>query len=521
MFKINHSSMENGHFVSDNLGRQKENLIHLWKARIHHKNPKGKNDDLEVIGENLPGFLDDIIENLKNPGHRISSETIAKGFISKLKNVSLDQIISEYETLKEAILEILTRDGQSLDEISKTIIVEDIFIGICTATKEYGLIQEASYDEFEKDLLKKVRHEIDEKIKLETFLDSLPVGVLLIEKATAEILFINKAGNELNLDRFPNEFLSDNQDDYYAVDSSGTRIPFNDLPRFRAARGEKLKGYEMTAIYPEGSTTMVIHSDILKGLKGEPERIMLVVQEIQERKKKEMSQLEETNALKEEKEIRDMFVSSMTHDLRTPLSVARISAEIMKNKVDDEVVQKNTNRIIQSIERADQMIRDLLDSTTLKFGQKIPLQRDMINLKDVVENTISQMIQLHGNRFQLYAPENVRGFWSSKGVQRILENLCSNAVKYGNHKPIQISLTQDDHSAFLSVTNKGRLISETEQLTIFNPFKRSVNDMSLRPEGWGIGLYLVKGLTEAHDGRVSVESTREKGTVFTIQLPKG
>lgn len=105
------------------------------------------------------------------------------------------------------------------------------------------------------------------------------------------------------------------------------------------------------------------------------------------------------------------------------------------------------------------------------------------------------------------------------GIKRALENLMINAIKYGAcDTPIKVSLTQFNTEVCLQVHNEGNPIPLKEQASLFEYYHRS-NDRSGSQQGWGIGLTLVKGIAEAHDGKVEVKSSKEEGTTFSIVLP--
>lgn len=142
------------------------------------------------------------------------------------------------------------------------------------------------------------------------------------------------------------------------------------------------------------------------------------------------------------------------------------------------------------------------------------------SLTDVARETIEELSTIYGQRFALTTPSHsLEGRWSSDGFRRILENLCSNAVKYGSREAdIVVTLRDLDDHVLLSVQNRGNLIGAEDQGHIFDLYQRA--DSGTKATGWGLGLALVKGLTEALEGTVAVRSNPDEGTVFTVTLPK-
>ncbi|SEM52074.1 GAF domain-containing protein [Stigmatella aurantiaca] len=172
------------------------------------------------------------------------------------------------------------------------------------------------------------------------------------------------------------------------------------------------------------------------------------------------------------------------------------------------------------IDRADQMITDLLDVNRIRAGLGLPIERAPMELRQVVAGTLQELSTLHGERFLLRGEARVQGTWDARALCRAVENLCGNAIKYGD--PVQqvtVSLKQEGGRVELAVHNWGMPISPAEQAHLFQSFRRTRSAEASGKKGWGIGLTLVRGVAEAHGGSVSVESTEEAGTTFRLHLP--
>lgn len=221
-----------------------------------------------------------------------------------------------------------------------------------------------------------------------------------------------------------------------------------------------------------------------------------------------------------EREAREKFVSTLTHDLQTPLTAGKLHLELIKRKKDDpEAISKSLIKAFSNISRVEVMIQNLLDANRIKAGEKMHIIPEEVSMNSIIEQTIRDMTAIHGDRFKTQCPEDITGFWSPEGIRRILENLCNNAVKYGDESKITICSDVIKDGVIVSVNNKGSIISEEESRRLFDPFQRSETVKGLK-KGWGIGLTLVKGLTEAHNGIVKVESNIKDGTTFSVYLPK-
>lgn len=231
---------------------------------------------------------------------------------------------------------------------------------------------------------------------------------------------------------------------------------------------------------------------------------------------------EKITDLETERELREVFISLLSHDLRTPLSAALMSAQMIQRKTEDpEACLSLSGRIVNNIKRADEMIVNLLDANRIRSGEKLPLNIELFDMSNLIKGTLEEMTSIYGDRFVYEARERIDGHWDRKGVRRIIENLCSNAIKYGSAQtPIQLSLSQKESVVQISVMNRGGLITAEDQVNLFKHFRRSEEAEKSTIRGWGIGLTLVRGVAEAHGGSVVVESTPEKGTIFTVRIPK-
>lgn len=225
--------------------------------------------------------------------------------------------------------------------------------------------------------------------------------------------------------------------------------------------------------------------------------------------------------LEDERDLRERFVSALTHDLRTPLTAAKMSAQLiarMPNEVDNII--KLIPRVMDNLDRIETMIRDLLDANRLKAGEGIKLDFEECDLISVFNETLSDLRSVHGDRFMCTGERVALGWWSRSGFRRIIENLCSNAIKYGAEgEPITIDLSKESNQMILRVHNRGPSISIEDQKTLFDLYSRSSKAERGAQKGWGIGLTVVRGIVRAHGGTIRVESRDPDGTTFVIAVP--
>ncbi len=239
-------------------------------------------------------------------------------------------------------------------------------------------------------------------------------------------------------------------------------------------------------------------------------------------KRVEQRQKNEVQDLENERDLREAFVNLLTHDLRTPLTVIQASAQMMERTPEDiESTRKSSQTIVKQVKRAGKMITDLLDANRIRSGETLHTQKEKVNLTELVKNTVDELSIMIPGRFVFQDSAMIVCFLDPNGFRRIIENLCHNAIKYGSRtENVTIILEETTQNILLSVANLGSYITPEEQSTLFRQFHRTKSATAGKIEGWGIGLTLVKGVAEAHGGKVSVTSDPTTGTVFTVTIPK-
>lgn len=228
------------------------------------------------------------------------------------------------------------------------------------------------------------------------------------------------------------------------------------------------------------------------------------------------------SALEEEQRLRERFTNMLTHDLKNPLSAAKMSAQIeLRRRGRDPSSEKALHRIEDSISRADKMINDLLDVNRIKAGEPLPLAISKCDLAAVLKGTLEEQALLHGDRFHLQGAESLEGYWAPDALRRVFENLLGNAAKYGSgDTPITVTASRAGGKVLVEVHNFGGELSPADTKDLFTMFRRAKRAEASGKLGWGIGLTLVKGIVEAHGGRTWVESGRGRGTSFFVELPR-
>jgi signal transduction histidine kinase len=218
--------------------------------------------------------------------------------------------------------------------------------------------------------------------------------------------------------------------------------------------------------------------------------------------------------------LRDRFFATMAHDLRNPLNAAQAAAALVASRSPSDEITGWARRIVKNIGRVDRMVEDLLNAMRVQTGARLQLDIRACDLVEVVRHTIEGLGTQDGGRIVLVAPEPVRGFMAPDALQRAVENLLDNAVKYGDpSRPITVDVRETHGRAIVRVHNHGPHIPADKQETLFRAFQRLTDAGSSGQKGWGLGLAQVRAVAEAHGGSITVDSVPGRGTTFIVDIP--
>ena len=231
-----------------------------------------------------------------------------------------------------------------------------------------------------------------------------------------------------------------------------------------------------------------------------------------------ISREQRANALKSE------FISNVSHELKTPLSLIRMFAELlMLGKVKTpEKGREYAEIITRESERLSRLIDNVLDFARIERG-KAAYDMKPGDLGEVVERALDfyrYRLEREGRHLEVEVPAPLPMVrMDENAMTLVLLNLVDNAMKYGGESPITVRLRAAGSEVQLSVIDRGPGVPEEEQRKIFERFYRARAVRRKNVRGSGIGLALVRHITEAHGGRVTVQSTPGQGATFTVALP--
>jgi signal transduction histidine kinase len=219
------------------------------------------------------------------------------------------------------------------------------------------------------------------------------------------------------------------------------------------------------------------------------------------------------------------FVSNVSHELRTPLALIRLYSETLElGRITTKDKKQEYYRIIRKeSERLTALINNILDFSRIEAGHKEYEFRET-DIAELVHNTLDSyryQIEQQGFAFEESIDTSLPKVWVDReAIARALVNLVNNALKYStDEKFLGVKLYREKSALKLEVADRGIGITRREQSKIFEKFYRTGDPLVHNTKGSGLGLSLVRHITQAHGGEIAVESTPGKGSKFTLSLP--
>lgn len=463
---------------SEIVGKTPEEVFPPQKGKIFAEN------DAKVVKERKPHHWEGVIaEEGKIKWH----ETIVNPIIDKngvcVGASGLTRDITERKSAEEDLRKAEKRFRSFLETVDDMVYFQSADGELSQLNNANAKITGYSIEEFERDpkLWQKIIHPDDAKIA-EEFFRKNPEGV---DRHTAEYRIKTKSGDWKWA-----------QSKMIGVrDSDGAIIGYNCIDR---------------------DVTQIKQREL---------EITELNKELEERVKIRTAQLEE--ALKKERELgimKSRFISMISHEYRTPLTVILSSSHIIKQKLGDAALanEKHFDRIQNSVKIMTTLLENVTALGKTKEGESAlyPVEKNAAEfLSDLIEEL--KIIDEKKHIFiDDFSDEKIDFSTDYALLRHIAFNLLTNAVKYSPpNSKIHIKLTRKGDRLKFSVADEGYGVPEKDKEFIFEPFYRNEKHIGLVP-GTGLGLAIVKGSVESLGGEISLESSPGEGCVFTVDLPE-
>ncbi|KFC62333.1 sensor histidine kinase KdpD [Massilia sp. LC238] len=217
--------------------------------------------------------------------------------------------------------------------------------------------------------------------------------------------------------------------------------------------------------------------------------------------------------------LRERFAAALTHDLRGPLGTTSSALELILSVEDFAKARVFAVKALENVHRMSGMIDELLHTMAFHSGEKISLRLLSFDIRKLIKE-VQVELAFRDERIVLVDGAPIVGWWDWSVMKRALENILSNAIKYGKKpSPITVNAVETHGRLVLSVHNEGAPIPSEEQENIFQMFRRVKSQQIIQQQGWGIGLPYVRAAAESHAGSIVLDSTIERGTTFSIDIP--
>ncbi|WP_245767728.1 CHASE domain-containing protein [Stigmatella erecta] len=288
----------------------------------------------------------------------------------------------------------------------------------------------------------------------------------------------------------------------------------------RALAGETVQ-YEVELTIRNGRK-IYMQSNYLpdRDAQGHVRGIVVLAHDLTERRKEE-------EIVRNAVRLRDEFLSVASHELKTPLTPLSLKLQALARAVEGQPETPFTQKVRSHVEagrkqlnRLSVLIGDLLDVSRIGSGQ-MRLRWEPVDFVALIRDVVARLepeAQRVESPLSVEAPGSVLGHSDRLRFEQVVENLLTNAIKYGAGKPIRIFLTEEAAGVVLRVEDQGIGIAPEHQARIFERFERAVSDRNYG--GLGLGLYITRTIVELLGGTIRVQSQPGQGAAFTVELPR-
>jgi PAS domain S-box-containing protein len=352
---------------------------------------------------------------------------------------------------------------------------------------------------------KRAAREREESLRwVKAVLDQSPVGLLLVHGPNVCRVRVNSRLQQMigapiqSVDELRGKFST----------PDGEPVDHDNCACMRAMRGEWPGDRELLLHDVRGGTTPVFTSCApIMGADGSVLGVVVAVQDIA--------------ATKELERLRAEWSSVVAHDLRQPLGTVLLNAQLLAHVTDEGRPRLHVERIRSAAQRLNRMVDDLMDLSRLD-ARRLELVRRSVDMAALVRASVERMaLEAPDRPFDLHVDGDIpKADVDPDRVAQVMENLLTNAVKYGTDgTPIVVAVERDSSEISVAVTNDGRALAPEELSRLFQRFQRTPSARLQGINGTGLGLYITRSLVEAHGGRIAADSSPPGRITFRFTLP--
>ena len=213
------------------------------------------------------------------------------------------------------------------------------------------------------------------------------------------------------------------------------------------------------------------------------------------------------------------FVMAITHELKTPIAVARLNLETMqKHQLEEEKKKKLVQMTLQETMRLDTLINNILISSQLE-GNAYRVAKEELDFSELVKDVVRNFKNRYPDRtLEIAIQDEIDMKGDTTLLKLLLSNLLENANKYSTKdKPVYLALTAGDLIR-LEIRDEGAGIPEEEKKEVFEKFYRLGNEQTRKTQGTGLGLYICRKIVQDHKGEILIKDNQPSGSKFIVQF---
>jgi signal transduction histidine kinase len=224
--------------------------------------------------------------------------------------------------------------------------------------------------------------------------------------------------------------------------------------------------------------------------------------------------------------VRDDFMSMVSHELRNPLNTLFLQVQLRQRMLgsdappDLKAMRSMAERDERQIRSMIRLLDDLIDASRVRTGRLAiaPGPIDLAALVRRVVEAIGEQAKAKGVALSLEAPARLDWTADEHRIEQVVTNLLTNALRYGDGKPVHVALREESTHACIVVRDEGPGVPLADQSRIFEQFERGESPEQV--QGLGLGLYVCRQIVEAHGGHIELESRTGQGAAFHVRLPR-
>jgi PAS domain S-box-containing protein len=288
----------------------------------------------------------------------------------------------------------------------------------------------------------------------------------------------------------------------------------------RIRRGERIEHYETIRVAKNGRRIDVSLS--VSPVKDSAGRIVGAAKIARDISGRRLAEVERERLLRDAQQgvqLRDIFLSVAGHELRTPLNALKIQLYNLERKLSAPAHREAVEKAQAEVDRLTSLTARLLDVARMAAGG-FELEKSTLDLSELVRDAAARLehsAARAGSPIRVETSGPVIGVWDRTAIDQVVTNVLTNAVKFGDGRPIDVRVEGGGRTVRVRVRDCGPGVAEADRDRIFERFERGASERSFG--GLGLGLWIARQILTAHEGRIGVESTPGSGATFVFELP--